>query len=733
MRVVILHSDDKSAQTLQNFFKERGDQVWHTAALEHAEALIELVDPRLLFLDIHLSSESWLPFLNRIRQTYPRLSIIVTSQRPNLQREIFAQQQGVRVFLRQPYQKVWIERALKQLDQGETTQLRPTMKTPSADDLRVRNPLHFQIILPYLVLWLFFSVMGVFILARVVRESIEERLMTQLAASSMQNVNFAALNEESMLSTVRLAAGIKEMAQAVEANDAKQVREAVLPLWVNSGEQTLNVINRQGISLFSARRDEQESFTFSQGETLFKRSAMVRDLLTGKLDKQGDKQGGIIQVGETAFFYLGSPVYNADGDVVGAVLIGQSLDNLAGNMRLDNLTEVTLYDLSGKPLTTTLGQPSNLPNHQVKYILSDKQSNTLSRPVQVSNHEYTELVVPWEVHNGATIGLLGTAQAQSFVVSTSQATRRQIALVFIICITLVIWIGGWLGKNFTYPLQKMVSLLGAVSNGNLDVKVSLDGDNEIARLGKSINTMVTRLQEGLIYRDLMGRSVSPEIREQLHESFTSGELHLAGQHLQASVLNTDIRTFTTITQQAEPEQVFEWLNEYFGMLVPIVTGQNGVVNKFDGDAMLAYFGILPRQLPREVSVVAACRAAVGILHAVERINWRRGQAGLMPLVTGIAVSTGEVVAGGLGNADRLHFTIIGEAVNTVQQLQGLTRELLKTSAILIDETVVQILSEKTSNEFIIEPLGAHQVVGRKVPLEVFRLLPVLHEVGESGD
>ncbi len=89
-------------------------------------------------------------------------------------------------------------------------------------------------------------------------------------------------------------------------------------------------------------------------------------------------------------------------------------------MRLDNLTEVTLYDLSGKPLTTTLGQPSNLPNHQVKYILSDKQSNTLSRPVQVSNHEYTELVVPWEVHNGATIGLLGTAQAQSFVVTTSQ-------------------------------------------------------------------------------------------------------------------------------------------------------------------------------------------------------------------------------------------------------------------------------------------------------------------------
>jgi two-component SAPR family response regulator len=118
LRVVILHSDDKSAQTLQNFFKERGDQVWHTAALEHAEALIELVDPRLFFLDIHLSSESWLPFLNRIRQTYPRLSIIVTSQRPICSAK-FLHSSRCAVFLRQPYQKVWIERALKQLDQGE--------------------------------------------------------------------------------------------------------------------------------------------------------------------------------------------------------------------------------------------------------------------------------------------------------------------------------------------------------------------------------------------------------------------------------------------------------------------------------------------------------------------------------------------------------------------------------------------------------------------------------------
>jgi adenylate cyclase len=733
LRIVILHSDGKSAQTLQSFFKERGDQVWRTAALEHAEALIELVDPQLLFLDIHLSSESWLPFLNHIRQTYPYLKIIVTSQRPNLQREIFAQQQGVRVFLRHPYQQVWIERALKQLDQGETTQLRPAIKPPSAEDMHVRNPLHIQVILAYLVLWLFFSVLGTFILARVVKESVEDRFMTQLAASSMQNVNLAALKEENMLTTVRLAANLEGMAHAVEANNAEQVRDVVLPFWVNSGEEALDVINRQGISLFSARRDEQENFTFSQGETFFKRSAMVHDLLSGKVDEQGDNQAGIIQADEAAFFYLGSPVYDADGDVVGAVLVGQSLNNLAGNMRLNNLTEVMLYDPSGKPMSSNLESSPNLPNHQVKFILSEQDSNTLSRTVQISGQDYIELVVPWEVRNGTIIGLLGTAQVQSFVVSTSQSTRMQIALIFIVCITLVIWMGTWLGKKITRPLQKMISLLGAVSNGNLDVKVSLDGENEITRLGQSINTMVTRLQEGLIYRDLMGRSVSPEIRDQLHESFTSGDLHLAGQHLQASVLNTDIRMFTTITQQAEPEQVFEWLNEYFGMLVPIVTGQNGVVNKFDGDAMLAYFGILPRQLMQEESVVAACRAAVGILHAVERINWRRSQAGLVPLVTGIAVSTGEVVAGGLGNADRLHFTIIGEAVNTVQQLQGLTRELFKTTAILIDETVVQILSDKTSNEFIIEPLGHRQVVGRKEPLEVFRLLPILHEVGETGD
>ena len=148
----------------------------------------------------------------------------------------------------------------------------------------------------------------------------------------------------------------------------------------------------------------------------------------------------------------------------------------------------------------------------------------------------------------------------------------------------------------TRPLLRLVSASAEVAQGNLEVKVDASGDDELAVLAKSFNYMVAGLQEGSIYRDLLGRTVSPEVREQLRQTFTSGNLRLEGQEAVATVLMTDIRGFTTLSEKVDPATVFQWLNEYFGQLVPIITNYGGVVNKFDGDAMLAFFGTLPRLL-----------------------------------------------------------------------------------------------------------------------------------------
>ena len=212
----------------------------------------------------------------------------------------------------------------------------------------------------------------------------------------------------------------------------------------------------------------------------------------------------------------------------------------------------------------------------------------------------------------------------------------------------------------------------------------------------------------------------PAIREQLRQIFTSGNLRLEGQEAVATILMTDIRNFTNLSERADPATVLNWLNEYFGQLVPIVTNNGGVVNKFDGDAMLAFFGILPRRLSPKHGAQAACQAAVAMIKAIDALNAQRIARGDAPLITGIGVNTGVVIAGGLGTSDRLHYTIIGDAVNTAQRLEALTRQVYSTSGILVSGSTYQALAE-FNEQFAFEPSGQHQVKGKTEQLMIYRL------------
>jgi adenylate cyclase len=184
---------------------------------------------------------------------------------------------------------------------------------------------------------------------------------------------------------------------------------------------------------------------------------------------------------------------------------------------------------------------------------------------------------------------------------------------------------------------------------------------------------------------------------------------------------SDIRGFTTISEKAEPTTVLTWLNEYFGELVPVVTSYGGVVDKFEGDAMLTFFGILPKILLPEESAFNACQAAVEMIAVIQRINQRRSERSEPPLVTGISINTGVLTAGGLGTIDRLNYTIIGDTVNTAQRMQDATRPFGE-SGVVINETTLSALKGKRG-DFRFEPLGEHAFIGKADLLWLYRLLP----------
>jgi adenylate cyclase len=352
--------------------------------------------------------------------------------------------------------------------------------------------------------------------------------------------------------------------------------------------------------------------------------------------------------------------------------------------------------------------------------LHNQEVSSLTRELGVSSMDYTEVLGPWEARGGSDLGLLGISQAQVFLVRTSQAVRWQVFVLLAAAILFVILVGVYLASLITRPLLRLVTASSEVAQGNLEVKVDVRGDDEVAVLAQSFNYMVAGLQEGSIYRDLLGRTVSPEVREQLRQTFTSGNLRLEGQQAIATVLMCDIRGFTTLSEKADPATIFQWLNEYFGQLVPVIAAHGGVVNKFDGDAMLAFFGILPRPLSPKQSALAACQTAIEMIEVIDRLNQQRARRGEPQLITGIGINSGLVTAGGLGTSDRLHYTIIGDTVNTTQRIEALTRELMDCSGVLVSQVTINALGG-SAGRFCLVPAGDYAVKGKSDSIFVYRL------------
>ena len=719
-KVLIVQTDPKSAQPLVRYFKERGDEVWGAWDLNQAEALFEQVKPDLVYLDLHFPGEDWQDLVRLILER-PTIRLVVTNKHPDLQREMQAQSLGVRVFLRQPFRPEWIERSLEKLGESTKTRRRTGAKKPV-----IRIPVRIKIILPYLVLSILFTLAVIYLISRVVIDSAQERYLNQLVATGKQATDWMVNEEDRLLVTLRLVANSQGVAEAIQSGDSEQLRSITLPLALNAEEEALEILDLGGISLLSIRQQPGSpvgNYIFTRGDPFFQSMDYIQAVLTGTVDERGDKFAGLAVAPWGNYFYISGPIYAPSGEKVGVVLVGRSLPTLVREMKAATLADITIYTLEGQPLATTFGTGADSlmlsPSRSAQVLLAqDLASQT--RDLTVSSVSYTELLGAWEVRDQRDLGILGVTLPQAFLIQTSQLTRVQMIIIFLAAILLVVIVGLYLSSLITKPLTRLVQASSEVERGNLQVKVDSRGDDEVAVLAHAFNSMVAGLQEGFIYRDLLGRTVSPEVREQLRQTFTSGNLRLEGQEAIATVIMTDIRGFTTLSETAEPAKVFLWLNEYFGKLVPIVVAHGGVVNKFDGDAMLSFYGILPRMISPRRSATAACQTALEMLQAINELNELREARGEPPLITGIGVHTGIVTAGGLGSSDRMHYTIIGDTVNTTQRLESLTRQLFNESAILVSQATLDALGD-AKDSFQFQELGSFTVRGKSERVTVFHL------------
>jgi adenylate cyclase len=215
---------------------------------------------------------------------------------------------------------------------------------------------------------------------------------------------------------------------------------------------------------------------------------------------------------------------------------------------------------------------------------------------------------------------------------------------------------------------------------------------------------------------LFSRYVSKDVFDQVLANPALAEL--GGRRRTMSVLFSDMRGFTAMTEQGDPEALVAQLNEYFSRMVEVVFAHQGTVDKFVGDMVMALFGA-PLDDPDHADHAVA--AAVDMVKALEALNARWVQEGRPALGIGIGVNSGEMIAGNIGSAAIRSYTVIGDAVNLGARLESLNKE--HGTTIIVSAATVALLKAPPP----LRPLGSVVVKGKSVPVEIFEVV-----VGAAG-
>ena len=216
------------------------------------------------------------------------------------------------------------------------------------------------------------------------------------------------------------------------------------------------------------------------------------------------------------------------------------------------------------------------------------------------------------------------------------------------------------------------------------------------------------------------RYLSPTVISELIAD--PSKLNLGGEKREMTAIFTDIQGFSTFSERLDPAQLVRLLNKYLTAMSNIIMDNGGTVDKYEGDAIIAFFGAPLRQ---QDHAARACRSALAMKKAEELLNKEVMEEGLCPapIFTRIGINTGDMVVGNMGAENKMDYTIMGNAVNLAARLEGVNKQY-KTGGILISEYT----RDKIEDEFALRKLDRVRVVGIKTPVRLFELTGILNEL-----
>jgi class 3 adenylate cyclase len=423
--------------------------------------------------------------------------------------------------------------------------------------------------------------------------------------------------------------------------------------------------------------------------------------------------------------YVGVPVKRSDGTVVGA--LGTLFDLQTS---LEEVVQAARFNASGAA-DVIAGNGHVIADPDPRRIDRDLSSHpaviaALQRPsgdvVAAGPDGVMRRFLFRQIKNPQTVDgrpwILLTEINEAEVVRPLLQLRDELAAGVLVMVSIGLLIAWGVSRSVTKPMDALVGVARVIETGDLTPTIPVRGQDAPGRLGTAIGNMIKGLQERDRVKDVFGRYIAKQAAERL----MTGPLDLGGEAKTVTILFSDIRGFTSMAETMTPEQVVAFLNEYFTEMVDAVMEQEGMLDKFLGDGLMAVFGSFGDQPDHARRAVLA---ALRMKSLLAKINGDRAMRGKPPVAIGIGIHTDEVIVGNIGSRQRLEFTHIGDGVNTASRVQALNKEYHTT--ILVTGATFEALH----GEFATTAIADVTLRGKSRSLPIYEVLSAKATAGTA--
>jgi putative nucleotidyltransferase with HDIG domain len=377
-----------------------------------------------------------------------------------------------------------------------TALLAPIGRLLSSAALFVPSHVRWKIVAPYIVLTLLVAAAGTFIATRFVTGSLEDRFDNQLAEAARVASDSMVRQERDHLTLVRSMAFTVGVPEATAAGDSEALRRLVEPIAANERLEYVEVVGLDGNRVLGLHLQDANRLTYEPvgGPSARGNLPIVQSLLTGNRDERGDKFAQLVGLPSGAAFYTGGPIVDDNGRLVGAVLVGTSIDSLLPAMKHEALADVTFYGFDGSVLASTFSRVDGDVDIAPSFAVNEDGVAGVREVKSIFGRDFDLLYGELRIRD-ETVGLFSVALPSSFISSAGTTTRWGMTVIFGIATVVAIGTGLLIARGVTAPLLKLVKAAHAVTEGDLTARSGVSARDEVGELATSFDAMTARLEK----------------------------------------------------------------------------------------------------------------------------------------------------------------------------------------------------------------------------------------------